>query len=95
MRIRLGIKYPLSMFVKERPMLRRRIIIRDDDVLVVGGFEMDAAVLKAMLDINRRLLWTFVHSEDGESVQPIAISEERCIWLQDSDLERTELPCAV
>jgi hypothetical protein len=40
-------------------------------------------------------LWAFVRSEDGESIQPLAISEERVVWLTDDDLARRELPNAV
>lgn len=75
--------------------MRRRLVLHSDDVLIVGGLELDVTVLMAILNADSRLLWAFIKSEDGEGIQPIAISEERCIWLLPGDLERKELPSAV
>jgi hypothetical protein len=95
MRVRPGVKYNLSMFARRGTAMRRRVIVRKDDVLVVDGLELDASILRAMLEPDKRILWAFVRSEDGESIQPLAISEERCIWLEPTDLERKELPSGV
>ena len=73
-------------------MVRRRIVVRGDDVLIVEGVEIYADVLKAIVDPDKRLLWTFVREADGSAIRPVAYSEERVIWLQDDDLHRQELP---
>lgn len=71
----------------------RRLVVQSDDVLVVGGLELDAGVLRAMLKTNKRLLWAFLR--EGDDVRPVAYSEAQVIWLTDKDLERRELPSAV
>ena len=68
-------------------LVRRRIVVRKDDVLIVNGLALDGEVLKDMMDPSKRLLWAFVRKDND--VQPCAYSEEHCIWLQDSDLERS------
>jgi len=73
----------------------RRIVVRKTDVLVINGYEVDAAVLQSIVDCEKRLLWAFKRSEDGLNIQPVAYSEERCIWLTDEDLERREIPNGV
>jgi len=67
-------------------VVRRRIVVRKDDVLVVNGLALDGEVLKDMMDPSKRLLWAFVR-KDGD-VQPCAYAEDRVIWLQDEDLVR-------
>jgi len=67
-------------------VVRRRIVVRKDDVLVVNGLALDGEVLKDMMDPSKRLLWAFVR-EDGD-VRPVAYAEDRVIWLQDDDLVR-------
>ena len=68
--------------------VRRRLVVRDDDVLVVNGYTIDASILQAIVAPGKRLLWTFVLAENGVDIQPVAISEERCIWLLPEDLKR-------
>jgi hypothetical protein len=96
---RLGVKYNLADIAagRLRPMeqTRRRIVVRKSDVLVVNGYELDAAVLQSIVDPERRLLWTFTRSADGGNIQPTAYSEERVIWITDDDLARREIPNAV
>ncbi len=65
--------------------MRRRIVVRKDDVLVVNGVDLDGEILKEIVSPSKRLLWAFVKNENGD-VQPIPFSEEQCVWLQDSDL---------
>jgi hypothetical protein len=70
--------------------VRRRVVVHEDDVLIVGGLELDAAVLRAIVDPDRRLLWTFIRGDDDGSIQPLALSEDKVLWLTPSDLERKE-----
>ena len=71
-------------------MARRRIVVLKDDVLVIRGIEIDAEVLREIVDPTKRLLWAFI-KKDGD-VMPVAYSEDRCIWLSDDDLVRAEVP---
>ena len=64
----------------------RRLLINKNDTLVIGGYEIDASILADIIKPDKRLLWAFV--ANGDQVQPIAFSEEHCIWLLDSDLEK-------
>lgn len=66
----------------------RRIVAGQRDVIEVCGFEVDAEILAAVLDPENRLLWAFVHGPDGR-VQPVGIGEDKCVWLEDSDLFRS------
>ena len=68
---------------------RRRLVVSKDDVLVIKGMELDVSILEEMLVGDKRLLWYFLKNKEGD-VRPICVSEEQCIWLQESDLERTE-----
>ena len=70
-------------------MGRRRVELRDNDLVVLGGYEYDAAVLRSIADPENRLLWAFIKSEGGQTVQPVCFDETRVIWLTDNDLERT------
>lgn len=65
--------------------MRRRIVVRKDDMLIVNGIELDGAILKEIVSPSKRLLWAFVRNANGD-VQPHAVSEEHCIWLLESDL---------
>jgi len=71
-------------------MARRRIVVQKDDVLIIGGVEIDAEILREIVNPTKRLLWAFV-KKDGD-VMPVAYSEAQCIWLSDDDLVRTEAP---
>ena len=66
----------------------RRLIVRDGDVLVLGGWELPVTVLRAVIEPSCRLLWAFVKSEQGSAIQPVAYDEERVIWLEEGDIER-------
>ena len=66
--------------------VRRRLVVRKDDVLVVNGLALDGEVLKSMLTPSNRLLWAFVRK--GDDVMPIAYDETRVIWLEDTDFAR-------
>ena len=73
---------------------KRRLVVHKDDVLVIGGLELEASILAAMLEPGKRLLWAFIH--EGGDVRPAAYSEDQCIWLEPADLDRRkELPAKV
>jgi hypothetical protein len=69
----------------------RRIVVGNNDVLVVGGLELDGDVLRSIIDADRRLLWTFVKEPSGD-VRPVCYSEEQVVWLTARDLARDEAP---
>ena len=75
-------------------MLGRRIVVHDDDVLMVGSLALDGEVLKAIVNPKKRLLWYFMRNENGD-VQPVALDETKVIWLTDNDCERSEILNAV
>ena len=68
-----------------------RLVVQKDDTLVVEGWEVEASVLAEIIKPDKRVLWAFVKSEDGQ-LQPVPYTEDRVVWLQDGDLERTEDP---
>jgi hypothetical protein len=68
---------------------KRKVYVREDDVLVLGEYEISAAVLRQMIKPEARVLWAFIVGENGDAVQPVPFSEENCIWLEAKDLERT------
>ena len=73
---------------------KRRLVVHKDDVLVIGGLELEASILAAMLEPGKRLLWAFIH--EGGDVRPAAYSEDQCIWLEPAYLDRRkELPAEV
>jgi hypothetical protein len=63
----------------------RRITMRDGDVLVYKGLELDQDVLEAVTGTDRRLLWAFIKG-DGGDVRAVPFTEEECVWLTESDL---------
>jgi hypothetical protein len=65
----------------------RRLLVNKTDVLVIGGYEIDAAILTDIIKPDKRLLWAFVAK--GTQVQPVCFSEEHCVWLLESDLDRS------
>ena len=69
--------------------MRRRIVVRKDDVLIVNGMELDGEVLRSIVDPDKRLLWAFVR--EGGDTRPVAYAEDRVIWLTDEDLVRKEV----
>jgi len=68
---------------------RRRVVVRATDVLVVNGYELDAAILLGLLNPDKRVLWGFVRGPEG-SIQPVSYSERQLIWIAESDLERKD-----
>jgi hypothetical protein len=64
-------------------------VVGEDDVLVLGRWELSAAVLRDIVAPGRRLLWEFVASEGGDELQPVAYSEDQVLWLNVGDVERT------
>jgi hypothetical protein len=73
--------------VANQPLAGRRIQVYAEDTLLIGGFEVQAEILTAVLDPKVRALWAFVHDEEGRC-QPTPVTEEQCIWLQNSDMQR-------
>jgi hypothetical protein len=74
-----------------RLMARRRVEIGKNDLLVLDGTELDAGTLYDIINptSKRRALWAFIKNDDGD-IRPVCFTEDRVIWLQDSDLARTE-----
>ncbi len=66
----------------------RRMRVVTGDVLLINGYEIEASILMELVKPDNRVLWAFVKGENGD-LQPVPSDETRCIWLQDSDLERT------
>jgi len=69
---------------------RRKVYVRDDDVLVLGEYEISAAILKQVMKPDARVLWAFIASENGDAVQPVPYDETRVLWLEDNDLDRSQ-----
>lgn len=67
-------------------MLTNRVTIGANDVLIYKGKEIGMDILDAILDTNKRLLWAFVQGSYGD-VQAVAYSEERVIWMSESDVQ--------
>ena len=68
--------------------VRRRVVVRKSDSLIINGYEVDGAILASIVNPENRLLWTFVRAKNGVDIQPVAYSEERVVWLTDDDLIR-------
>lgn len=66
-------------------MPRARIIVHNDDVLVVNGYELDGEILKAIVSPDKRLLWAFIKKD--HDIRPIAFSEDKVIWLLPDEVE--------
>lgn len=62
----------------------RRIAVRKDDVLIFKGFEIDAEVLRVIVNPDVRALWAFVKRD--AQIQPVAYSEEQVIWLTEEEV---------
>ena len=71
----------------ERAPAGRRIKVSQHDTLDICGYLVDAEILAAVLCPDNRMLWAFISDGKGR-VEPVAVDEEHCIWLQDSDLIR-------
>jgi hypothetical protein len=62
-----------------------RVELGARDVLVYKGMEIDRAILDALIDGDKRLLWAFVRGERGD-VRAVPYSEEQVIWMAESDI---------
>ena len=73
--------------LKTRQQTGRIITVRPGDRLVYKGWEIDLAVLDVVITSgNKRLLWRF--TKRGSSIQPIALTENQVIWLdEESNLD--------
>ncbi len=70
---------------------RRRMRVLAGDKLVINGYEIDGDILQTIVNPEARLLWAFIKSEDGASIQPVSYREDRVIWLTQEDLVRSEV----
>ena len=68
----------------------RTLVVHADDTLILQGYEVCASILLDIVKPNKRLLWAFVRSEDGTRIRPVPYSEDKILWLEDSDIERTK-----
>lgn len=66
-----------------------RIVLRSNDTLIYRGKALDHEVLDAVLSTNKRLLWAFVRSEEGD-IMAVPYSEDRVIWLAESDVQQPD-----
>lgn len=80
---------PMQQRRPVRPVIlpRRRVEVGPHDTIVFGDLEIDADILAMVLDTKVRGLWSFVLSDDGR-VQPALYTEDRVLWLEDSDIKR-------
>jgi hypothetical protein len=78
-----GVRWELPRRAKR---VGRYITARKGDTLVVGGHEVDVAVLEEIMKPDKRVLWAFVRNDAGD-VTPICYSEDRVIWLTQEDVE--------
>lgn len=65
-------------------------MLRKEDVIVLGGVELHCDTLRAMIDPEARLLWGFVRNDLGD-IMAVPYTENQLIWLDDKDLERTDV----
>jgi hypothetical protein len=70
-------------------MRANRVELEAGDVLVYKGKDIDLTILEAILDTDKRLLWAFVRSENGD-IHPVAYSEAHVIWMAESDVLREQ-----
>ena len=73
---------------RDDSLCQRRVSVKPSDILILNGFEIDADVLLEITRPNRRMLWAFVQSDDGLRIQPTPFTEDKVIWLLESDLVR-------
>lgn len=65
---------------------QKYVVLNEDEVLIYKGMEIDQDVLDAVIDSNKRLLWAFVRGTTHGTVRAVPYSEERVIWLAESDI---------
>jgi hypothetical protein len=72
-------------------MARRRVEVFKDDLLIFRDTEIDAGILDCIINPTgkRRALWAFIKNDEGD-IRPVCYTEDKVVWLQDSDLQRTE-----
>ena len=75
---------------RDDSLCQRRVSVKPGDILILNGFEIDADVLLEITRPNRRMLWSFVQSEDGARIQPTPFTEDKVIWIEASDLVRAK-----
>lgn len=63
------------------------VAVRKNSIIEYRGMKFDTAVLDAVLNTDARLLWVFLKDKDG-TVQPVPYSEEKVIWLEETDLHQ-------
>lgn len=61
--------------------------VHSDDVISYKGWLIDTALLDAILDTKRRVLWAFVRNTEG-NIQSVPYDETRCIWLSEDDIQQ-------
>jgi hypothetical protein len=64
--------------------MARRVELGANEVLVYKGMEIDRAVLNAIVDTNKRLLWAFV-VKDGD-IRAMPYTEAEVIWMAETDI---------
>lgn len=63
----------------------RRVELKQNELLVYKGMEIDRCVLDAVVDgTSKRLLWAFVRK--GDVVMAVPYSEEHVIWMSVDDV---------
>lgn len=70
---------------KTLPDERRQVEIQAGDVIHWRGMLIDDEVLEAILSSNKRLLWAFVKSDEGD-VMAVPYSETNVIWMEETDI---------
>lgn len=68
--------------------MAKRVELGADEVLVYKGLEINRAVLNAIVDTNKRLLWAFVRK--GADLRAVPYTEAEVIWMAESDVLRAQ-----
>ena len=76
----------MRKLLRRRTVAGRTLVIRSNDTLVFKGYEIDADILDAIVNPDKRLLWAFIKKD--HDIRPVAYSEDKVIWLTDEDLVR-------
>jgi hypothetical protein len=63
---------------------RWRLIVSKNDILVINGMELDAAILREIVSPSKRVLWAFV--KQGGDIKPRCYSEDEVIWLTSDEV---------
>jgi hypothetical protein len=59
--------------------LTKVLVDQDRCVMKVNGFEIDLAVLLAIVNPDSRVLWAFIRN--GKRIQALPYDESKVIWL--------------